>query len=57
MNILGILICLLVVAVGAVMHTSKNETAREIGRALMQAGATVGLAVVVFGGFGGRLGK
>lgn len=50
MNILGLLICLLTVAVGAVLHTSKNETAREIGRALMQAGATVGLAVVVLGG-------
>lgn len=50
MNLLGILICLLAVAVGAVLHSSKNETAREVGRALMQAGATVGLAVVVLGG-------
>jgi hypothetical protein len=49
MNTLGILICLLVMTVGAVLHMSKNETAREVGRALMQAGATVGLAVVVMG--------
>lgn len=54
MNILGLLICLLVVAVGAVLFTSKNEVMHELGRCLMLAGAIVGLMIVVPPGLSGR---
>lgn len=47
MNLLGLLICGLVIAVGAVLFKSKDETAREMGRSLMIAGAIVGLWVAV----------
>ncbi len=47
MNLLGLLVCALVIAVGAVLFKSKDETAKEMGRSLMVAGAIVGLWVAV----------
>jgi hypothetical protein len=47
MNLLGVLVCALVVAVGCVLYKSKNDTTKELGRSMMVAGCIVGLWLAV----------